>query len=236
MRDRTGRRCSRSPPRTGRRSRTASIATRMFSTQLSESKTRNTIDPPAAAWLHEVADRHCPGSSCSRPRSRPATASGTADWAWPRAARQAFQGSSLRKRSATSKVAPPRIPARTVAAACARKTGATASMSAVRMRVANSDWCASRIVVSVSSTRCSHFIHSAKPLGPSSFRRSRVPVGRVPARHAAGAWAGAGPARRQRAALHLAVAVDGHLAEKVSRRVARSRRVGEAEQFRRARR
>ena len=35
-------------------------------------------------------------------------------------------------------------------------------MSIVRIRVASSDWCASRIVVSVSSTRPLSFIHSAK--------------------------------------------------------------------------
>ena len=50
-------------------------------------------------------------------------------------------------------------------------------MSAVRMRVANSDWCASRIVVSVSSTCFWSSIHCENSSGPSSRRRSRVPAG-----------------------------------------------------------
>ena len=50
-------------------------------------------------------------------------------------------------------------------------------MSCVRMRVANSDWCASRSVVSVTSTRRSARIQRAKPSAPSSRSWSRVPLG-----------------------------------------------------------
>jgi len=45
------------------------------------------------------------------------------------------------------------------------------------MRVASSDWCASRIVVSVSSTRCWALIHCAKVPGPRLLSSSRVPAG-----------------------------------------------------------
>ncbi len=44
-------------------------------------------------------------------------------------------------------------------------------MSNERMRVASSDWCASRIVVSVNSTWLCAFIQRASPFGPS---RSRI--------------------------------------------------------------
>ena len=45
------------------------------------------------------------------------------------------------------------------------------------MRVASSDWCASRIVVSVSSTRFCASIHSAKRRGPSSSNNCLLPGG-----------------------------------------------------------
>ena len=45
------------------------------------------------------------------------------------------------------------------------------------MRVASSDWCASRIVVSVTSTCFCASIHCAKPAGPSACSRWRVPSG-----------------------------------------------------------
>ena len=48
---------------------------------------------------------------------------------------------------------------------------ATAAMSWVRIRVASSDWCASRMVVSVTSTRVSARIQAAKASGPSSSRQ-----------------------------------------------------------------
>src|ERR1700686_4161047 len=48
-------------------------------------------------------------------------------------------------------------------------------MSSVRRRVASSDWCASRMVVSVSSTRCAASIQAAKPCAPSSSNFCLVP-------------------------------------------------------------
>ena len=45
------------------------------------------------------------------------------------------------------------------------------------MRVAMSDWWASRKVVSVMSRRFSSSIHLQNPSGPSSSSRSRVPFG-----------------------------------------------------------
>ncbi|MCY1240449.1 hypothetical protein D9M69_130140 [compost metagenome] len=45
------------------------------------------------------------------------------------------------------------------------------------MRVANSDWCASRMVVSVSSTCFCSSIQRENFSAPSSRRRSRVPYG-----------------------------------------------------------
>ena len=51
------------------------------------------------------------------------------------------------------------------------------SISLVRMRVAKSDWCASRMVVSVSSTRFSERIQAANFSAPISLNLSRVPGG-----------------------------------------------------------
>ena len=50
-------------------------------------------------------------------------------------------------------------------------------MSSVRSRVASSDWCASRIVVSVISRLGWESIHFVRPLIPSFFQRSRLPAG-----------------------------------------------------------
>ena len=50
-------------------------------------------------------------------------------------------------------------------------------MSYVRTRVASSDWCASRNVVSVISSRFCSVVHAAKPSGPSSCKSCRVPFG-----------------------------------------------------------
>ena len=52
-----------------------------------------------------------------------------------------------------------------------------AVMSGWRMRVASSDWCASRMVVSVMSTRSCASIHFAKPSAPSSSSFCFVPGG-----------------------------------------------------------
>ncbi len=80
--------------------------------------------------------------------------------------RRRCHGSSCRKRYATSNVAPPHIscekkPAARCAVACA-----TRSMSRVRTRVASSDWCASRNVVSVNRTARCCSTHLDSPAAP----------------------------------------------------------------------
>ena len=66
----------------------------------------------------------------------------------------------------------------TAARAVVRPTyGATRSRSLVRTRVASSDWCASRKVVSVTSTPVRERRSAAKPSGPSSSSRCREPCG-----------------------------------------------------------
>ncbi len=55
--------------------------------------------------------------------------------------------------------------------------GATATRSRVRTRVASSDWCASRNVVSVTARAVCARRASAKPRGPSSRSRWRDPAG-----------------------------------------------------------
>lgn len=59
-------------------------------------------------------------------------------------------------------------------------TGATASRSFVRTRVASNDWCASRKVVSVTCSDGDERSHAAKPSGPSSFSRCFEPFGGAP--------------------------------------------------------
>ena len=82
----------------------------MFGSQLSESKMRKISMPCARGFVDEFAPPHCPDRRCSRRRSRRAAASGNRCWEWLRAAgRRRCQGSSCRKRMATSKVAPPHI-------------------------------------------------------------------------------------------------------------------------------
>ncbi|CAM5443114.1 hypothetical protein SGRIM128S_09674 [Streptomyces griseomycini] len=60
-------------------------------------------------------------------------------------------------------------------------TGATASRSLVRTRVASSDWWASRKVVSVTPRVGEARSQRAKPSGPSSASRCREPAGGSPA-------------------------------------------------------
>src|SRR5580692_3297268 len=65
-------------------------------------------------------------------------------------------------------------------------------MSSVRRRVASSDWWASRMLVSVSSTRCCCSIHCANCAGPSSSSFCLVPgsgCGSVPGGRRTGAKA-----------------------------------------------
>ncbi len=87
------------------------------------------------------------------------------------------QGSSLRKRSATSYVAPPQA-SRLSSSGVIRETWPdTASRSRVRTRVASSDWCASRKVVSVTPTRCWPRRSAANFSGPSWSSACREPSG-----------------------------------------------------------
>jgi hypothetical protein len=67
---------------------------------------------------------------------------------------------------ATSKVAPPQHSRLKQARQRRARRPGDAVMSNERMRVASSDWCASRIVVSVTSTRSCAFIQRRGPLGP----------------------------------------------------------------------
>ena len=106
-------------------------------------------------------------------------------------------------------------------------------MSWVRIRVARSDWWASRIVVSVTRTRVSPRIHSATASGPFASRRALGPSDRTPP--GSGPGPGPGPAGRARglrvggrpgASRHLRMAVDGDLgdvAEQPARPIARAR-------------
>ena len=146
---------------------------------------------------------------------RRAAASGTGCWASPRAAAPGAptglpSGSAWRRRRWRR----PSIRARTAAAAGARSAARSATMSAVRMRVANSDWCASRIVVSVSSTCGCSRIHSANFSGAELLeavaRARRRRRGRSALRRHAACDSGSCGSG---AALHLRVAVDDHVAD-----------------------
>lgn len=55
--------------------------------------------------------------------------------------------------------------------------GATISRPVVRIRVASSDWCASRNVVSVTPTAGVSRIQRAKPSGPNSISFCLLPAG-----------------------------------------------------------
>ena len=73
------------------------------------------------------------------------------------------------------------------------------AMSWVRMRVASSDWCPSRIVVSVTSARVCARIHSANFSGPSRSSVCLVPSGTGPSMNGTiGAAASAGGSGRSR--------------------------------------
>ena len=77
-------------------------------------------------------------------------------------------GSSWRKRSATSYVAPPQASTESSPGRVCATAGAAASRSRVRTRVASRDWWASRNVVSVTASAvCSRRVR-AKPSGPCS--------------------------------------------------------------------
>mmetsp|Transcript_9721 Transcript_9721/g.24162 ORF Transcript_9721/g.24162 Transcript_9721/m.24162 type:complete len:219 (-) Transcript_9721:1442-2098(-) len=91
------------------------------------------------------------------------------------------QGHSCRKRSATSNVAPPHISSEPAFCRMCEVAGATLSMSMVRMRVASRDWCASRMVVSVSSTPLCARTALAQPSAPSRSYTLRHPILEGPA-------------------------------------------------------
>ena len=126
-----------------------------------------------------------------------------------------------------SNVAPPHISSENRSAWRRAYRSATRSMSDVRIRVASSDWWASRIVVSVTSSRLLLAHPLANFSGPSSLNMSRVPGG------VAGISCGAASAEydlgrraasdRQRLAFDLRVAVDddlGDVAQQLGRPVA----------------
>ena len=77
----------------------------------------------------------------------------------------------------TSNVAPPQHSSEKSWGASRAYAGATARMSCVLTRVASSDCCASRTVVSVKWMRFSRRIQPRKRSGPSSRSRSRLPGG-----------------------------------------------------------
>ena len=96
------------------------------------------------------------------------------DW---RSTASRSHGSSDRKRSATSYVAPPHA-SRLHSCGVIRATcPATAVRSRVRTRVASSDWCASRNVVSVTATGVCSRSDRANPSGPWASSSWRVPSG-----------------------------------------------------------
>ena len=97
-------------------------------------------------------------------------------------------------------------------------------MSWVRMRVASSDWCASRSVVSVSSTDCCASIHSASPRGPRSSRIWRLPGGGGGRLSFGSRGSGTGPCHARPLTSGLPLTMTSPM--KPSSRVARSRRLG----------
>ena len=87
--------------------------------------------------------------------------------AW-RSASSRSHGSSDRKRSATSYVAPPHASTDHSSGVVRATCPATAIRSRVRTRVASSDWWASRNVVSVTATRVWARSRRANSSGPTS--------------------------------------------------------------------
>ncbi len=94
---------------------------------------------------------------------------------------------------ATSKVAPPQHSSDSSCGKPRAQAAAEPTMSKLRMRVASSDWWASRMVVSVTSTRRCSRIHAAKPCGPSLSNSCLAPsAGAAAKRGASGRRALAG--------------------------------------------
>ena len=164
-------------------SRTASIATFMFSVQFSESKMRKTSMPCSARALDElahdvvgiigVADGVAGAQQHLEQDVRDALRA---------AASRRSHGSSCRKRIEVSNVAPPHISRLKSCGIRCATASAICSMSYVRTRVASSDWCASRIVVSVNSSRfclrthCAEFLRAQLQQLVARARRRRAAV------------------------------------------------------------
>ena len=90
---------------------------------------------------------------------------------------------------ATSKVAPPHSSREKSPAPSRAVAGAMRSRSWLRTRVASSDWCASRMVVSVKRSPFCSRTQAASPSGPRASRMSRVPGGGGEARSTFGTGA-----------------------------------------------
>ena len=162
------RRCRRAPPR----SRPSCSRS-----QLSESKMRKTSMPCCGAALDELAHdvvgiiRVADGVAGAQQHLEQDVRD-----ALRAAASSRSHGSSCRNRIDVSNVAPPHISRLNRSGVRCATASATASRSYVRTRVASSDWCASRIVVSVNSSRFCLRTHSANFSGPAPAACCRVPA------------------------------------------------------------
>ena len=144
---------------------------------MSESNTRKTSTPAACASL--VNSRTTLSGYEVYPTAlapRRSICRGTLGTA-ARSSSRRLQGHSCRKRSETSNVAPPQTSREAAEErACAVK-GAALTRSWVRTRVASSDWCASRMVVSVTRRPLWARTAAAHPSGPRAERTSFHPAG-----------------------------------------------------------
>ena len=172
------------PPRS-----TASIETRMFSTQFRQSNTRKTSMPAFAACARSSL-HHIVGIVGV------ADAVGAAQQHLQQQVRHRARGSRqplprvipCRKRMATSKVAPPQHSSENSPGAMrAHRPARCATMSSVRMRVASSDWWPSRIVVSVTSTCVCSRIQSRERSSAPEFVEQLPRAGRWRLRRATAA-------------------------------------------------
>ena len=150
------------------------------------------------------------GTACSRPCCGRAAASAWRRSAAPRAGRQPVPRvlAEEPERDVVGRAAP-RLDATAAAGSAARRTGPTAARSYVRTRVASSDWWASRNVVSVTARAVCSRRASAKPSGPSSSSRCRLPGGAGAVRSSGGQLL----ARVEPVGGRAVRPVDGHVAE-----------------------
>src|SRR3984885_5925936 len=131
------------------------------------------------------------------------------------------QGSSFRKRSATSYVAPPQHSTDNSCGMVRARYGATMFSPLVRTRVASSDWWASRKVVSVTRTPEESRNQRAKPSGPNSINSCLEPGGGALVRSTSGSLScgytvgdrAPGPADRRREVASPAGQLDQHRIE-----------------------